>query len=74
MDVKERANPADRAPISVRAAVGQLVRRLGFAASPPGEASHFEQALCDPDPRHPRRGPDCAPGAPVRVGGRPSRT
>jgi hypothetical protein len=139
MDVKERANPADRALISVRAAdqadtrrntrciaplrpapspgparparsapvhallvpcgrhgdarpflapgraprargrrvtllingdFGPLVRRLGFAAAPPGEANHFEQALRDPDLRHPRRGPDCAPRVcdPARCG------
>jgi hypothetical protein len=49
---------------------GPLVRRIGFAAAPPGEARLSELALRDPDLWHPRRGPDCAPGATVRVRGR----
>jgi hypothetical protein len=61
---------ATRSPTLTNDDFGPLVRRLGFAAAPPGEARLFEQALRDPDVWHPRRGPDCAPGATVRVRGR----
>jgi hypothetical protein len=59
-----------RVTLLINADFGPLVSRLGFESAPPGEARHFEQALRDPDLRHPRQGSDCAPGATVRVGGR----
>ena len=62
--------PGHRVALLINGCFGPLVRRLGFAAASPVEARLFEQALRDPDLRHPRRGPDCAPGATVRVGGR----
>ena len=59
-----------RVTLLINGDFGPLVRRIGFEAAPPGEARHFEQALRDPDLRHPRRGPDCGRGATVRVRGR----